>query len=241
MTMKINENERNTLDTYFRNGNSKKFNVLSALSECESCLELKITLVYNAFCRFNSAVTNDENSLANTERLRKAYENCVKDICDYCDITDKKAAFALFAQSLYKVERISKTNAKRIPYTLETVKLRMLSLLCTLIFDNCETTLTAFEVFMLEEKKAAKSELQSIESEIRKLENGNKEFKETCALFKIPADNPVRLNKLRANGERIAQLKVDKEDAQKKYDDICNKSTETWESEFVKKYGENAL
>lgn len=239
--MKMNEIERNTLDTYFRNGNNKNFNVLSALSECDSTIELKISLVYNAFCRFNSAVTNDENSLANTERLRKSYESCVKDICEYCGITDKKAAFALFAQALYKVERVDKTNAKRIPFTLETVKLRTLSLLCTLIFDNCETTLTAFEAFILEQKKAAKSELQAAESEIRKLENANKEFKETCALFKIPADNPVRIEKLRANGERIAQLKVDKEDAQKKYDDICAKSIETWESEFIKRYGENAL
>ena len=241
MTMKINEIEKTALDTYFRNGNSKKFNVLSALSECESCLELKITLAYNAFCRFNSAVTNDENSLANTERLRKAYENCVKDICDYCDITDKKAAFALFAQSLYKVERVDKTNAKRIPYTLETVKLRALSLLCTLIFDTCEATLTAFEAFIMEQKKAAKSALQSVESEIRKLENGNKEFKETCALFKIPADNPVRVEKLRANGAKIAELKTEKEKAQKAYDDICAKTTEMWETEFIKKYGENAL
>ena len=241
MSMKINENERNVLDTYFRNGNNKNFNVLSALSECESCLELKITLVYNAFCRFNSAVTNDENSLANTERLRKAYENCVKDICDYCDITDKKAAFALFAQSLYKVERVDKTNAKRIPYTLETVKLRALSLLCTLIFDTCETTLTAFETFILEQKKVAKNALQSVESEIRKLENGNKEFKETCALFKIPADNPVRVEKLRANSAKIAELKTEKEKAQKAYDDICAKTTEMWEAEFIKKYGENAL
>lgn len=241
MAMKINENEKNVLDTYFRNGNGKKFNVLSALSECESCLELKITLAYNAFCRFNSAVTNDENSLANTERLRKAYENCVKDICDYCDITDKKAAFALFAQSLYKVERVDKTNAKRIPYTLETVKLRALSLLCTLIFDTCETTLTAFETFILEQKKVAKNALQSVESEIRKLENGNKEFKETCALFKIPADDPVRLEKLRANSAKIAELKTEKEKAQKAYDDICAKTVEAWESEFVKKYGESAL
>ena len=241
MNAKINDNERNVLDTYFRHGNSKKFNVLSALSECESLLEMKIALAYNAFCKFNSAVSNDETALANAERLRKSYENCVKDICEYCDISDKKAAFALFAQALYKVERVSKTNAKRIPYTLETVKLRALSLLCTLMFDTCETTLTAFEAYILEEKKSAKGELQTIESNIRRLENANKEFKETCALFNISADNPVRVNKLRANGEAISKLKADKEEAQKKYNDICNKSTEIWEAEFIKKYGENAL
>ena len=238
---KINENERNVLDTYFRNGNSKKFNVLTALSECESCLELKITLAYNAFCKFNSAVTNDENNLANTERLRKAYENCVKDIADYCEIADKKAIFALFAQSLYKVERVDKTNAKRIPYTLETVKLRALSLIATLIFDTCETALTAFETFILEQKKAAKNALQSVENDIRKLENSNKDFKEICAMFKIPADDPTRLAKLRDNATKISQLKADKEDAQKAYDEICAKTAEMWEMEFIKRYGENAL
>ena len=45
----MNANEKNVLETYFINGgNTKDFNVLTALSECESSLELKIFLAYTA-------------------------------------------------------------------------------------------------------------------------------------------------------------------------------------------------
>ena len=242
----MNINEKNVLETYFINGgNTKDFNVLTALSECESTLELKIFLAYTAFCRYNCSITSDESKLATVETLRKKYESNVKDIAEYCEIADKKTFYALFSQTLYRVATINdgeqKSNFKRIPYTAETAKNRALMLITTLIFDNIDNALNAFEVYVMEEKSKAKKTLQSAQSELHKLEKDLNAFRTYATLFEIAEDNNARITKENKFAESRKKISAKIETAQKKYDDINAKSLSEWEEEFFKKYGENAL
>lgn len=242
----LNTNEKNVLETYFINGgNTKDFNVLSALSECESTLELKIFLAYTAFCRYNCAITSDESKLSTVETLRKKYESNVKDIAEYCEIADKKSFYALFSQTLYRVSTINdgneKSNFKRIPYTAETAKSRALMLITTLVFDNIDNALNAFEVYVMEEKSKAKKALQSAQSELHKLEKDVNAFRTYISLFEIAEDNAALITKENKFAESRKKISAKIETAQKKYDDICAKTLSEWESEFFKKYGDNVL
>lgn len=233
--------EKSVFHTYFCNGgNTKDCNIISELKSVDSLLEIKSMCAYRAFCAYNSAITNNPEKLANAETMRKKYESAVTDLVKYCGINDKKAFYALFAQCCYKVSTVTngdeKSNFKRMPFTFSTVYARVINLVSTMIFDDIDNTLTAFESYMMNKKQVAKSAYLSACSALDKHEKEVAEFKKTCTFFGIPEEDEKRIAKMNDYYAKNKRLTDTRDKVKKAYDDICEKSIDVWETEFLNEY-----
>lgn len=242
----MSENEKSIFHTYFCNGgNTKDCNIITELKGVDSLIEIKTMCAYRAFCAYNTAITNSPEKLANAETMRKKYETAVTDLVRYCGINDKKAFYALFAQCCYKVTTIGKgeekSNFKRIPFEFKTVYTRVINLISTMIFDNIDNTLTAFETYVLNKKTTAKSAYLSANSALDKHEKEVAEFKKMCTFFGIPEEDEKRIAKMNEYSAKCKKLTEKRDNAKKAYDDICEKSIEIWENEFLKEYNVDSI
>lgn len=246
MSKTMTENEKSIFHTYFCNGgNTKDCNIITELKDVDSLIEIKAMCAYRAFCAYNTAITNNPEKLANAETLRKKYESAVTDLVKYCGINDKKAFYALFAQCCYKVSTIGKgddkSNFKRIPFEFKTVYTRVINLVSTMLFDSIDNTLTAFETYVLNKKTAAKSAYSSANSALDRHEKEVAEFRKTCTFFGIPETDENRIARMNEYSAKNKKLTEKRDKAKKVYDDICEKSIEVWEVEFLKEYNVDSI
>lgn len=233
----INPAEMTIVRSLFNGTIAKNADIRAELAKCDGLIDIRVMSVYHAFAKYNVAVNNngDTVAMAIIANLYNDYFDTVKELASYAKIVNVNALFALISQCLYTVtaDRDTKTTI-RVPYTYGTVFERTIKLISTIICDETDNALSAFNAYKRSKIADAKKLVTAANSDVRKAETAINDFKSVCTLFKIDFTvDEIAKKKIAEMQDVVKKAKSKKEDAEKSFEEIKNKSAEKWESEFL--------